>query len=258
MKKIFAILLTAALVFCGSSSVFAAAFDYGNLILGVYNSSDVEVLVDLGNLTSNSNWTSTDETTLKGSGTVSLSQFKSGTEWDDLHFSIFTADDTSVNNAGARSFLFGTTSDVTMQVNSTVADSARNGYRSIKRNADDYLTDVVSISATTAGLANITNNMDLGAYGQMAGYNTYYYYLASPTLDGMLTDGFVSLYLYEYDLYSGDLVEGPNAQYKGLITLYADGTITMQGAEATVPVPGAVVLLASGLVGLVGIRRKNA
>jgi hypothetical protein len=68
------------------------------------------------------------------------------------------------------------------------------------------------------------------------------------------TVGYVEQYLYYY----GD----PNTVAPGVplmkLTTNADGTTTASAASAVVPIPAAVYLLGSGLLGLVGIRRRMA
>jgi hypothetical protein len=48
----------------------------------------------------------------------------------------------------------------------------------------------------------------------------------------------------------------PDVEYMATITLDSAGNLTI--TNSPVPVPGALWLLGSGLLGLVGLRRKNA
>jgi hypothetical protein len=65
------------------------------------------------------------------------------------------------------------------------------------------------------------------------------------------TGGFSDVYMYEYDAMN-------NAWDYGTIRLYADGSAVLNPTSNPVPVPAAVWLLGSGLLGLIGIRRRNA
>jgi hypothetical protein len=89
--------------------------------------------------------------------------------------------------------------------------------------------------------------------GGMAGFN-FDSLDANVNLGDLATVGYVDLYLYQFSAVGGGLVAGPAADYQGIVRLGADGSVDFN----PVPIPGALVLFASGLIGLVGIRRRNA
>ena len=68
------------------------------------------------------------------------------------------------------------------------------------------------------------------------------------------SSGYVDLYLYYY-AYSTANTSNPGVEIADIRT-FADGHTEVLPSSA-VPIPAAVWLLGSGLVGLVGIRRRN-
>lgn len=112
-------------------------------------------------------------------------------------------------------------------------------------------------------LMNQTGN----AWGQYNGLNRDSGYEVIGTFN---EDGVCELYLYQqaYDWLAPEDSErydvmytvdgyGVNAgkNYVAKLSIHEDGTVILNASE--VPVPGAVILLGSGLLGLVGIRRKK-
>jgi hypothetical protein len=253
MKRIFAILVTVTLVVCGAVPAMAAYFDNQNLILVAYNWDDKEVAVDLGN------YQTTDFNvkgqTLAAAGSVSLTKFGNLVDsWDDLHVGVYTgfSDSSSVKH-----FVFGTTSDTPNSVNKVANvpfSSASTLTHTLYGTGSDQ--QVVTVSALDNN--SYTNLMDGSAYGKMAGYNK------NPgdaglSLSALSTVGYIDLYLWErIGATTQNLVPNVSGdQHQGMVRLYANGSIT-SGPAPVVPIPGALVLFASGLVGLIGIKRKNS
>ena len=252
MKRIFAILVATALVFCSVGSAMAAYFDSNNLMMVVYNWDDKEVAIDLGDFSTVDY--SVGGQTLAAAGSVDLSSFGGAvSDWSDLNVGLFTA----YYGNSTFHFVLGATQDTALTINSAAKTTFFTAATKV------HTTYAASGTQVATGDASYTysysNYLDNLAYGQMAGYNPYSASLAGPDLSALLTDGFIDLYLYEYDA-NGNLVAGNGVDYSGIIRLNADGSIvTVAGGNTTpTPIPGALVLMASGLVGLVGIRRKNA
>ena len=95
-------------------------------------------------------------------------------------------------------------------------------------------------------------NMDKAglSIGSMAALLTTY--LANESLGTLLTDGFVDQYLYFWDTANS---VGSGLQIATIRTM-ADGSTIIN--PNPVPIPGSVLLLASGLLGVFGFRRKRA
>lgn len=68
-------------------------------------------------------------------------------------------------------------------------------------------------------------------------------------LANITTDGYVDMYLQYGDATQANLVAA--------LRLNGDGSVVLNAGAPAVPVPAAVWMLASGLVGLVGVRRKK-
>ena len=136
---------------------------------------------------------------------------------------------------------FGLTADVEATVNSNLATSFVGA------------AGVVSLGEhSTSILSSYNYGMNSDGNGGYAGYNNAYGSFGEAVI---AADG-VDLYLYHFDAFSNLVVDGDNS-YSAVISFNGDGSIVMNQTSA-VPVPGALVLLGSGLVGLVGLRRKQS
>ena len=64
--------------------------------------------------------------------------------------------------------------------------------------------------------------------------------------------------MYLYTFPGGVLDTGldANTDYAGVIRLNSDGSVVLN--PSAVPIPGSILLLGSGILGLFGIRRKKA
>ena len=109
--------------------------------------------------------------------------------------------------------------------------------------------------------------LDLNAYGtKMGAPGSYGAFHDGDIAIGELSladeDSLSDLYLYNF-VYPGsgsDLVLDPGTTtlHKAVIDIGLDGSVTLNNAAVNpVPIPGAALLLGSGLLGLVGIRRRK-
>lgn len=81
-----------------------------------------------------------------------------------------------------------------------------------------------------------------------------------PTLENLAADGFVDIYLYRYDADAANRVSvlnagsDPTTDYTAIIRIASNGAVTLN----PVPLPGALALVCTGLLGMLGINRKRA
>lgn len=105
------------------------------------------------------------------------------------------------------------------------------------------LADANGVAVTDIDNINSFRSVFDGAYGGTLTATT----AGQAELANIMTDGYVQMYL------------NTSAETVAALRLYSNGDIVIGSASAApaVPVPAAVWMLASGLVGLVGVRRKK-
>ena len=244
MKRILSLILAVGL-FVGLAGQ-AAAFDNNDLTMVVYNESDNNVVVNLGDLTT-MDFSGTD-VLLTTAGTVNLSQFGAGIGWNDLSVGYF-----GIGTTGSYNAWFATTSETAPGISipslSSFQDTAGALYT--------YFGD----SPVFTGLANATSSYDIKmnsastAPGYYAGLNQDQPH-GEAYLTALDTVGYLDMYLYHYSIMTLDTGVDADTPYSGVLRLYADGSSVLN--PSAVPIPGSLLLLGSGLLGLFGIRRKKA
>lgn len=141
-------------------------------------------------------------------------------------------------------------------------------------NVSNFWTGIDGIRGFYGDGASITDPKVSGIYGVLGSYGQA---MGAPGSYGAFHDGDIAigelsladedslsdLYLYHF-VYPGsgsDLVLDPGAPtlHKAVIDIGLDGSVILNNAAVNpVPIPGAALLFGSGLLGLVGIRRRKS
>jgi hypothetical protein len=230
MKKLFSVLASICLVFTVAGNA-AADFTYGatsSLGLSIYNPvTGVETGYDLGvglDLTQQ-------DLTITNIGAID----------SDATVALYST------TSNFQSF-FGITADTTPGISSSNIVNFQNTVRDVFNIG--YLNGGSPVTIATSNPKGASSLFgDLGNYkGLVSGGN--------PSYQPNLNDGSEVIYLYQYD--GVDLNKGFDAatDYAAIIEIQSDGDVVLN--PNPVPVPAAVWLLGSGLLGLIGIRRKNS
>jgi len=257
MKKKMITLLAAAMLTMSIAGTASAAFVEGDLIRVVYDTvGSKEIATDLGS------WSAikgTANNTALGGGVdaFTLSQFGATTQFADLKVGYFLVDATTNANRVA------------------VAGDA-NGVSSASRKFSGYNGAAGTI--LTQYRANLTASPNTAIMADKTGVNTFYKNMEgaglTPGLYGpwtttnaggvlnlaaLATTGYVDQTIYTWtgtNLATSLIVPGTKAL---TLRTMANGTsVLTSGGTAATPIPPAFLLMGSGLLGMVGIRRKMA
>jgi hypothetical protein len=252
MKKIIMFLMVAVLML-GISGQAMAAFQDGDLVRVVFSDQGVyETATDLGaitNLTANTGANvvySTDKFSLAALG---------GNATAANSYVVYYSVAASPN----RAWVSGSTSLTTM----TGVGSAYSGFAGGAHSAAGLYqvqgggaTQVTVQMSDPASFWTQLTNSGLGI-GNMKGYVVASSGLATASLADLTTVGYVDQKLFYFATASG--IGNRTGVQVATIRTYADGHTELNPAATTAtPIPAAVYLLGSGLLGLVGIRRKMA
>jgi hypothetical protein len=279
MKKLFAILAAAMLVVGAAGS--AMAYSSGDLVQYIYEGTTdagIEFNTGLGNIDGT---TLLDENSVVTAGQPAADLSDFGSSWDDMYAG-FVSNWGGTTQIGALPFMtattqtvaFATTTDTLPAIN-TAAFSTFNGNAGtlngtipVGANNKAQVVSYWESIEFQSGLGNVQGNY--------AGFNNIDPSTGFVSLDPLSggIGSFVDMYLYlynEYSDYTGAATSGfvgndGNATdtYAAIlrIGLQDDGSGNAQFYTeinpAPVPVPAAVWLLGSGLIGLIGIRRRNS
>jgi hypothetical protein len=244
MKKI-VMLLVVAVMMLGVAGNAMADFGTGELIRVVYQmSGSVEELTDLGAFNNTIAGTSYNVT----SNAFAVSDF-AGSNFADLQVAYFVW---GANSNTAPTWVSG-----------ALGQNQANG----SRQGTSWNSNALSVAGYGASKSGgtgkaIGNKSDLTSYYTKMdkGGNGVGAWGAFITLGGgeanlaaLGTTGYVDQSIFYY---SNVNTQG-NGQIVATVRTMADGTTQINPNAPTTPIPAAVYLLGSGLLGLVGIRRKN-
>jgi len=252
MKKLVILLALVAVMLCVNGQAMAA-FEDGHLIRVVYSGTGAgtEYATDLGSFSSLTSPSSSH--VILNTNNFSLSSV-GASSWSDVNVAYFMVTATSGGFPGNYAWTSGPSAGQT--------GGGRSMFNAILGGAH---TVAGAYQVAGAGAANATlGQIDTSSYwktmnyggsgvGQMKGFIPAGN--ADQNLAALSGAGYVDQKLYYYST--------PNSSVAGVgvvsLRTFADGHTEMNaGAPSSVPVPPSVLLLGSGLLGLVGIRRKQA
>ena len=248
MKKFSSVLLVALLVFAvvGQASAY---FDGGNLAQVAYSPGDKEVAVDLGIdlATYNFDTAANDKV---ATGAINLSQFATGTTWADINLAYYGQYDTT-------NLYFATTKATAPSFNERAGSAFLSGVNKANLNFNTLGGNPsIDVTASTTGYnASFTSGGIVP--GKYAGLNNDFLD-GEANLAALGSVGYVDMYIYKFERGTRTVtfMPGTNHDYQGIVRLEADGDTIVN--PSAVPIPGTVLLLISGFMGLIGIRRKNS
>ncbi len=258
MKKLVLLLAVMTLVL-GVSANAMAYFAAGDLVQVVYQNGGTgnEVLTDLTN-GSISTWTTSASvpTTNYNTGitTSSLSSLLPGSTWSSLDVAYFT-----YKGSGAF-WLSGTQGGQTNNGSQKAGTDGALGnvinlaYANSGNGASSQVTQASGSSGNTYwGSAN-KNGLSVGTFAGFVNTGN-----GEQNLAALASGGSVSLYLYYYP--SGTSNTAGSGVSVAKLTINNNGTTSITansngGGGPTTPIPAPVVLLGSGLLGLVGLKRR--
>jgi hypothetical protein len=247
MKKIMMFMVAMMLV-VGMNGQAMAYFEDGNLIRVVYDRGGTnEVVTDLG-AGFNPSTAGTQGPALLNTNNFSLSQFGSNANFNNLYVAYFTLT------------VAPSTGPIT-----AVWTSGTGSQNSISRAGGAFITNahVITGGNMQSGLAQNVNlnaagnsywtKFDMGNIDNVGGFGTFLNPAnrnGEANLGALATVGYVDQQIFYYN--SPNNAQAGQAVYT--IRTHADGTTEI----VATPVPAAIYLLGSGLLGLIGIRRKMA
>lgn len=272
MKKTVA-LAVAGLSMLGAVGQASAYFEENHLTQVFYNKDFGEVIVDLGMIGTDFSMTDKNKV-LAAAGTVDYAM-AGVASWSALSMGFF-GDNTDLNLTGYSQYS-ATTSQVTPgqtgnfgtmdafdQTADWIGSNARNNWGAndsavvsyaIADNYISYYRQFNAMGKTNGSYAlQLESNVGEGKLAPLdtvGGYVDMYLYHYGTDMDNFMATGDIS-YLYT-------LLPNSDGTNYAVLRLSADGsTILNPTSSSDVPLPGAMLLFGSSLLGLFGIRRKEA
>ncbi|ABQ26755.1 hypothetical protein [Geotalea uraniireducens] len=260
MKKKMITLLAAAMLTMSAASSAMAAFAQGDLIRVVYDTLGTkEIATNLGSVSA---LTSYANGSILGGGidATTLAQF-GGSSYSDLRVAYFSND-----NATSSAWVSGT-GDLSTTTAPTNGSLKYGGYKTNFASTINQYNLFLSADGKVATLDNksLTNSFFNKMDNKGAATGGFANFLPTKPAGGVVslaalaTTGYVDQALYTWGSTisnSANLgVRVGDVQKLTLRTL-ADGSTAIMTNAASTPIPPAFLLMGSGLLGMVGIRRK--
>ncbi len=263
MKKLLLVFAACLLVF-GIASQAQASFNQGDLIRVVYDTTQnvtYETATDLGAISSIvSNPSSLSDSgyniSIGVSGSKQFGAQTAGTTTLDVAY--FAVNATGGVGGNGEMWLSGTTGKTETNYGATAGQGTAQGLSSML--AFGYGLTVFNGGTVNAWLPTSNGN---SYYGTMNGggsnpgsWNTFY---VSGIGDGeiaLVSGGTVKQDLFDFSNLNGSVVT-VNGILTLSSTLNSSGVLTTSISPSAAPIPPSVLLFGSGLLGLVGIRRRN-
>ncbi len=253
-------LMIVAVLMLGVSGHAMAAFNEGDLIRVVYNTSangtGTEYATDLGAFSQTTALTSNN--LLTGTDKFSLGSVGAGS-WSNVNVAYFIEDYNANPTATGQGAIYTSGQAI------VGGHPNLNAYYNAAGQIQNTLTAYQGAAGSASSVAMLQTNGSSywnSINGSGSGVGTMAGFLSQTTNDnaeknlaGLSSASYVDQVLYWY----GTDPDSSYAQGKNLGTIrtFADGsTQLIATAAATTPIPAAIYLFGSGLVGLVGMRRK--
>lgn len=246
MKKIMMLMIATVMVFSMAGQA-AAYFSAGNLIRVVYDAQGtIEVATELGPI-ADKNAPFTNKV-VYNQNNFSTSQF-GGAPFSNLYVAYFAHDWNDIEAYLSGPMTSQTSGARKFQMLNTSITNMINGYNGI-------LSENQKMgSMLKKGVQSYYTQLDLGGNNK-GSFNAFIPAAnGEANLGALATVGYVDQTLYYYDFSTVNHTAQAGVKM-AVIRTFADGHTELN--PNAVPVPASVLLLGSGLLGLIGIRRKMA
>ena len=251
MKKLMTGIVMAGFLTFAIAGQAMAYFEELQLMRVVYDDAKtLEVATDLVDITT----LSPGDSIVFGGGAdaFTLSMFPAATTWADLQVTYFT-----------KKVYYDAEAWITTIHSDHDPELRQRGWTNFESGATQVMTNFGNLADQQGGPTILSDPAYQNSYNSKLNQGvdgTYAEFIreisGEASLANLENGGYVDMYLYYYTG-ENEFVPNPVDNYMAVIRTYDDGStrITM----SPVPIPGAVILLGSGLLALVGIRsRKSA